>query len=99
MSLNYWRAQNFADGNDGMKAGSCSNRAESSPLNDKTKSLVLVNYFGSIPIKQLSCEFNSGDLISMLNTCYGAAGNRWANFVAVDFYKVMHFLTTGKSKM
>ncbi|PRQ55103.1 putative PLC-like phosphodiesterase, TIM beta/alpha-barrel domain-containing protein [Rosa chinensis] len=74
-------------GNDGMKAGSCSNRAESSPLNDKTKSLVLVNYFGSVPIKQLSCQFNSEDLVSMLNTCYGAAGNRWSNFVAVDFYK------------
>lgn len=24
----------------------------------------------------------------MLKTCYGAAGNRWANFVAVDYYKV-----------
>ena len=75
-----------------MKAGSCSNRGESSPLNDKTKSLVLVNYFSSVPIKQLSCQFNSDDLTSMLNTCYGAAGNRWANFVAVDFYKVMHIL-------
>ncbi|XP_004304210.1 PREDICTED: PI-PLC X domain-containing protein At5g67130 [Fragaria vesca subsp. vesca] len=74
-------------GNDGMKAGSCSNRGESSPLNDKTKSLVLVNYFGTVPIKQLSCKFNSEDLVSMLNTCYTAAGNRWANFVAVDFYK------------
>ncbi|KAL6143639.1 hypothetical protein ACLB2K_054334 [Fragaria x ananassa] len=57
-------------GNDGMKAGSCSNRGESSPLNDKTKSLVLVNYFGTVPIKQLSCKFNSEDLVSMLNTLY-----------------------------
>ncbi|GFY88752.1 PLC-like phosphodiesterases superfamily protein [Actinidia rufa] len=27
------------------------------------------------------------DLIDMLHTCYKAAGNRWANFVAVDYYK------------
>ncbi|KAF9603943.1 hypothetical protein IFM89_039163 [Coptis chinensis] len=74
-------------GNDGMKAGSCPNRGESSPLDDKSKSLVLVNYFYSIPIKQLSCESNSGDLINMLHTCYGSAANRWANFVAVDYYK------------
>ncbi|XXG55520.1 hypothetical protein AAC387_Pa03g3176 [Persea americana] len=26
-------------------------------------------------------------LINMLHTCYGAAGDRWANFVAVDYYK------------
>ncbi|PRQ53305.1 putative PLC-like phosphodiesterase, TIM beta/alpha-barrel domain-containing protein [Rosa chinensis] len=80
-------SRKFVDGDDGMEAGSCSNRGESSPLNDKTKSLVLVNYFGSFPIKQLSCQFNSEDLVSMLYTCYCAAGNRWANFVAVDFYK------------
>ncbi|GER49290.1 PLC-like phosphodiesterases superfamily protein [Striga asiatica] len=30
---------------------------------------------------------NSGNLDDMLETCYAAAGNRWANFVAVDFYK------------
>ncbi|XP_009373787.2 PI-PLC X domain-containing protein At5g67130 [Pyrus x bretschneideri] len=74
-------------GDDGMKEGSCSNRGESSPLDDKTKSLVLVNYFASIPLKLESCENNSGDLINMLYTCHGAAANRWANFVAVDFYK------------
>ncbi|KAL5713827.1 hypothetical protein ACHQM5_015870 [Ranunculus cassubicifolius] len=74
-------------GNGGMEAGNCVNRGESSPLNDKSKSLVLVNYFATIPIKQLSCENNSGDLINMLHTCYGTSGNRWANFVAVDFYK------------
>ncbi|KAK4393208.1 PI-PLC X domain-containing protein [Sesamum angolense] len=74
-------------GDDGMKAGECSNRGESSALNDKTKSLVLVNYFRSVPVKALACVQNSGDLLNMLQTCYGAAGSRWANFVAVDFYK------------
>ncbi|KAL0311704.1 UNVERIFIED_CONTAM: PI-PLC X domain-containing protein [Sesamum calycinum] len=74
-------------GDDGMKAGECSNRGESSALNDKTKSLVLVNYFRSVPVKALACVQNSGDLLNMLQTCQGAAGNRWANFVAVDFYK------------
>ncbi|KAM1009839.1 hypothetical protein ACFX13_046094 [Malus domestica] len=73
-------------GDDGMKDG-CSNRGESSTLDDKTKSLVLVNYFASVPIKKGSCVDNSGNLINMLYTCHGAAGNRWANFVAVDFYK------------
>lgn len=77
-----------ADGNGGMHAGSCPNRGESSALDDKSKSLVLVNYFESIPLKQPTCEHNSGELINMLHTCYGASGNRWANFVAVDYYKV-----------
>lgn len=81
------------DGDGGMKPGNCPNRGESAPLNDKTKSLVLVNYFSSIPIKQVSCAINSGDLIKMLYTCYGAAGNRWANFVAVDFYKACLFFS------
>ena len=71
-----------------MRHGNCSNRAESAPLNDRTKSLVFVNHFGSVPIKKTSCVDNSEELISMLDTCYGAAGNRWANFVAVDYYKV-----------
>ncbi|KAK9277533.1 hypothetical protein L1049_007077 [Liquidambar formosana] len=74
-------------GNDGMQPGSCPKRGESASLDDKTKSLVLVNHFKSIPIKQASCEHNSGELIDMLHTCYSTAGNRWANFVAVDFYE------------
>ncbi|KAK5785317.1 hypothetical protein V6Z11_A11G224500 [Gossypium hirsutum] len=69
------------------KAGSCPNRAESSGLDDKTKSLVLVNYFHSMSSKGKTCEDNSGDLINMLRTCYSAASNGWANFVAVDYYK------------
>ncbi|KAK7295505.1 hypothetical protein RJT34_18414 [Clitoria ternatea] len=82
---NFMVENQYGDG--GMKAGSCPNRAESSALNDKSKSLVLVNYFRTIPIKPITCEDNSGKLIDMLHTCYGAAGNRWANFVAVDYYK------------
>ncbi|XP_061978298.1 PI-PLC X domain-containing protein At5g67130-like isoform X4 [Populus nigra] len=74
-------------GNIGMKAGSCTNRKESPPLNDTSRSLVLVNYFRCIPMKKLSCEDNSRNLINMLHTCNGAATNRWANFVAVDYYK------------
>ncbi|KAK8694346.1 hypothetical protein V6N13_071900 [Hibiscus sabdariffa] len=82
---NYMVENQYGDG--GMKAGSCPNRAESSSLADKTKSLVLVNYFRSDPIKLETCVDNSGNLINMLQTCHAAAGNRWANFVAVDYYK------------
>lgn len=74
-------------GDDGMKAGECPNRAESSPMNDKTKSLVLVNYFRTVPLKVLACGQNSAGLLNMTKTCYGDSGNRWANFLAVDFYK------------
>ncbi|CAK9164440.1 unnamed protein product [Ilex paraguariensis] len=81
----YMVENQYGDG--GTKAGSCPNRAESPPLNDTTKSLVLVNYFRSPPVKQLACKQNSGGLINMLQTCHGAAGNRWANFLAVDYYK------------
>ncbi|KAE8732775.1 PI-PLC X domain-containing protein [Hibiscus syriacus] len=84
---NYMVENQYGDG--GMKAGSCPNRGESSSLDDKTKSLVLVNYFPSESNKGEACEDNSGDLINMLHTCYAAAGNRWANFVAVDYYNVL----------
>nr|XP_023892762.1 PI-PLC X domain-containing protein At5g67130-like [Quercus suber] len=82
---NYVVENQYGDG--GMHAGNCPNRTESSPLDDRTKSLVLVNYFPTIPFKQIACEHNSANLINMLHTCFGAAGNRWANFVAVNFYK------------
>jgi hypothetical protein len=72
-----------------MDAGKCSNRAESAPLCDKTKSLVLMNYFPSVPVKLTACLQHSDRLTDMVNTCYGAAGNRWANFLAVDYYKVI----------
>ncbi|CAI9109879.1 OLC1v1009801C1 [Oldenlandia corymbosa var. corymbosa] len=82
---NYMVENQYGDG--GMNAGSCFNRGESSPLNDTSKSLVLMNYFRSVPIKPLACVQNSGRLIDMLQTCHTASGNRWANFIAVDYYK------------
>ncbi|KAJ8436029.1 hypothetical protein Cgig2_007687 [Carnegiea gigantea] len=82
-------------GDRGMKPGQCTNRAESAPLNDTTKSLVLVNYFRSIPIKQFSCVDNSANLTAMLHPCHDAAANRWANFVAVDYYKARRIRSEG----
>ncbi|KAI3947728.1 hypothetical protein MKX01_034393 [Papaver californicum] len=74
-------------GNGGLQAGSCPNRAESSPMNSKTQSLVLVNYFPDNPDLVEACKHNSVPLVSMLNTCREAAGKREPNFIAVDFYK------------
>jgi positive regulator of sigma E activity len=71
-----------------MDKGKCFNRAESPPLNDRTKSLVLVNYFPSVSLKLTSCLQNSMGLSDMVKTCYDAAGHRWANFLAVNYYKV-----------
>ncbi|XVF43256.1 hypothetical protein PTKIN_Ptkin02bG0025500 [Pterospermum kingtungense] len=82
---NYMVENHYGDA--GERTGECSNRGESAPLNDRTKSLVLINHFHTIPIKGMACEDNSAGVVSMLDTCYGTAGNRWANFVAVDFYR------------
>ncbi|PWA72293.1 PLC-like phosphodiesterase, TIM beta/alpha-barrel domain-containing protein [Artemisia annua] len=74
-------------GSDGMKNGSCPNRAESSPMNTTSRSLVLLNHFTDTPDFVDVCKHNSAPLIDMMNTCYDAAGKRWPNFIAVDFYK------------
>lgn len=76
------------DGNGGMKAGTCPNRSESAAMNTKSRSLVVVNYFRDVPDFAQTCKHNSAPLLGMVNTCYEAAGKRWANFIAVDFYKV-----------
>ncbi|XP_010480464.1 PREDICTED: PI-PLC X domain-containing protein At5g67130-like [Camelina sativa] len=83
---NYYVVENQY-GDDGVKPDTCSNRGESAPLPNKNKALVLVNHFKTVPVKILTCEDNSEQLVDMIKTCYLAAGNRWANYVAVNFYK------------
>ncbi|XP_058079657.1 uncharacterized protein LOC131227844 isoform X1 [Magnolia sinica] len=74
-------------GDSGMKASSYPNRAESSPMNTTTRSLVLENYFPDNPNLATACKDNLAPLTSMTGTCHEAAGKRWPNFIAVDFYK------------
>ncbi|KAD2021890.1 hypothetical protein E3N88_42008 [Mikania micrantha] len=74
-------------GSDGMKNGSCPNRAESAAMNTTSRSLVLLNHFPDTPDLIEACKHNSAPLIAMMNTCHDAAGNRWPNFISVDFYK------------
>lgn len=64
----------------------CPNRGESQPMNSLSRSLVLENYFPSGPNESFACVDNSADLLNVLGVCHTAAGNRWSNFVAVDFY-------------
>ncbi|CAF2105822.1 unnamed protein product [Brassica oleracea] len=74
-------------GNGGLKVGACPNRAQSAPMSDKSKSLVLVNHFPDAPDLVVACRQNSGPLLESIKACYQAAGQRWPNFIAVDFYK------------
>ncbi|XP_010526724.1 PREDICTED: PI-PLC X domain-containing protein At5g67130 isoform X3 [Tarenaya hassleriana] len=74
-------------GDDGMKDGSCPKRGESSPLDTKSRSLVLQNYFSTNPNSSQACADNSAPLTKMMRTCFEAAGKRWPNFIAVDFYQ------------
>ena len=75
-----------ADGSQGLVDGRCPSRAESKPMDSTAQSLVLMNFFTTNPSQSWACVNNSAPLLSRLSTCYHAAGNRWPNFIAVDFY-------------
>ncbi|GJU86008.1 PI-PLC X domain-containing protein-like protein [Tanacetum coccineum] len=74
-------------GSEGQIAGSCPRRSESLPLNTTSRSLVLQNYFSTNPNVTGACIDNSASLITMMGTCQQAAGGRWPNYIAVDFYQ------------
>ncbi|KAK4262312.1 hypothetical protein QN277_027888 [Acacia crassicarpa] len=73
-------------GDPGVQQGSCSHRKESKPLNSRSSSLFLQNYFPTYPVESDSCKEHSAPLAAMVNTCYKAAGNMLPNFIAVNFY-------------
>ncbi|GAQ89545.1 hypothetical protein KFL_005340100 [Klebsormidium nitens] len=76
-------------GTRGMDSASCPVRDNgSSGLSDRSKSLVLVNWFGDLEASSAACTDNQlVTLQAKLQACYAAAGSRWANFLAVDFFQ------------
>lgn len=82
-----------------MVPGSCPNRKESKPLNTKSASLFLQNYFPTYPVQADACKENSAPLAAMVGTCYKAAGNVMPNFLAVNFYMVMTFILQRTNKI
>ncbi|KAL5714113.1 hypothetical protein ACHQM5_016118 [Ranunculus cassubicifolius] len=73
-------------GDPGVVQGSCPNRKESRPLNSRSASIFLQNYFPTFPIQDQACREHSVGLIEMVGTCYKAAGNVMPTFLAVNFY-------------
>ncbi|XAR57783.1 hypothetical protein NMG60_11026045 [Bertholletia excelsa] len=73
-------------GDGGVVQGSCSSRKESRPLNSRSASLFLENYFPTFPVQAEACKEHSAPLADMVSTCYKAAGNLMPNFLAVNFY-------------
>ncbi|KAG7614511.1 PLC-like phosphodiesterase TIM beta/alpha-barrel domain superfamily [Arabidopsis suecica] len=73
-------------GDPGVKRGSCPNRKESQPLNSKSSSLFLMNYFPTYPVEKDACKEHSAPLAEMVGTCLKSGGNRMPNFLAVNFY-------------
>ncbi|KAL6600388.1 hypothetical protein ACP70R_045188 [Stipagrostis hirtigluma subsp. patula] len=73
-------------GDPGIVPGACPNRKESQPLNSRSASLFLQNYFPTMPVENEACKENSVGLPQMVQACYAAAGNRIPNFIAVNFY-------------
>lgn len=73
-------------GDPGIIQGSCPSRKESRPLNSRSASLFLQNYFPTFPVQDQACKEHSDHLVEMVGTCYKAAGNLMPTFLAVNFY-------------
>ena len=88
IAINTLKWEGAAGGDQGMQPGLCPIRGESAPMDDLKKSLITQNFFRDDPNVDLACLDNSDNLYDMLEVCAKAAGNRWTNFLAVDYYKV-----------
>ncbi|KAM3252737.1 PI-PLC X domain-containing protein [Capsicum annuum] len=73
-------------GDPGVAPGSCSSRKESKPLNSRSASLFLMNYFPTVAVQNGACKEHSTQLVDTAAACYKAAGNMMPNYVAVNFY-------------
>uniref|UniRef100_A0A453B522 PI-PLC X domain-containing protein n=1 Tax=Aegilops tauschii subsp. strangulata TaxID=200361 RepID=A0A453B522_AEGTS len=82
---NFMVENQYGDG--GMSSRACRRRAESLALDSRTRLLILVNYFHTVPLRVTACVEHSLGLADVLRACHAAAGDRWANFLAVDYYK------------
>ncbi|PHT95051.1 hypothetical protein T459_02933 [Capsicum annuum] len=79
-------------GDPGVAPGSCSSRKESKPLNSRSASLFLMNYFPTIAVQNGACKEHSTQLVDTAAAGYKAAGNMMPNYVAVNFYMVLKYL-------
>ncbi|KAE8693323.1 PI-PLC X domain-containing protein [Hibiscus syriacus] len=76
----------YMPGDPRVKPGSCPNRKELRPLNSKSASLFLMNYFPTYPVENEACKEHSAPLADMIGTCFKAAGSMLPNFIVVNFY-------------
>ncbi|XP_075105844.1 PI-PLC X domain-containing protein At5g67130 [Nicotiana tabacum] len=73
-------------GDPGVVPGACSSRKESKPLNSRSASLFLMNYFPTVAVQNGACKEHSTQLVDTVGACFKAAGNLMPNYVAVNFY-------------
>ncbi|PHT82033.1 hypothetical protein T459_15048 [Capsicum annuum] len=73
-------------GDPGVAPGSCSSSKESKPLNSRSASLFLMNYFPTVAVQNGDYKEHSTQLVDTAAACYKAVGNMMPKYVAVNFY-------------